>query len=85
MTKDMAIQAIATLSSGTIANLTKLRRYDEIDAWLNKVYDRILQAKDDAFITCENWREVLEALTGYHLYDAVDGAIYWSQYKIITR
>ena len=84
MTKDNAITAIATLSSGTIASLTNLKKYDDIDAWLNKVYDRIQQSEDDAFTTCKNWREVLETLTGWKLYDDIAGRYYWSPYKIVT-
>lgn len=55
MTKEMAKQELRLLSSGTIANLTGLKDYDEQDAYMFMLHDLIDRTDVEM---CHNWQEV---------------------------
>ena len=62
MTKDEAVEAIWGLSCGTLATLTGLRTYDQIDAYCRKLtFD--LQSVD--VTDCKNWVDLWEVLRGH--------------------
>lgn len=62
MTKNQAIREIATLSSGTIANIIGSTKYERIDAascgWILDAANK----PDDAFERCNSWSDVLRTL-----------------------
>lgn len=62
MTKNEAMQAIATLSSGTIATLIHSDKYSIIDDTVSKWILAIASAPEDAFKQCETWRGVLDII-----------------------
>lgn len=62
MTKNEAMQAIATLSSGTIATIIHSDKYSVIDDTVSKWILAIASAPEDAFKQCETWRGVLDII-----------------------
>lgn len=59
MTKKEARLALKTLTSGTLATLTGLKTYDQLDYMLDQKLDR-LEHVDVSH--CKNWIDVWEAL-----------------------
>lgn len=59
MTKQEAKQALCMLSSGTLANLTGIKNYDEQDKLLNNLLEKI----DLVDVTnCKTWQDVWNLL-----------------------
>ena len=66
MTKNNAIQEIATLSSSTLARICGSTKYERIDDCCNRLILAASNMKEDAFRYCENWLDVLHALNISH-------------------
>ena len=62
MSKSEAIREIASLTSGTIAGIIGSTKYSAIDDAVNRWIITADAMPDDAFTTCENWRDVLEVV-----------------------
>ena len=69
MSKSEAIREIARLSSGTIAGIIRNAKYEAIDDALNRWIITADAMPDDAFTSCENWRDALKAVFAYRLAD----------------
>lgn len=64
MTKEEAVEGICGLSCGTLAILTGLKKYDQIDAYCRKVAGILMDGKVDV-TDCKNWVAVWWALEDY--------------------
>ena len=62
MSKSEAIREISRLTSGTIARIIGNAKYSAIDDAVNRWIITADAMPDDAFTTCENWRDVLEVV-----------------------
>lgn len=67
MSKSEAIREISRLTSGTIARIIGNAKYSAIDDAVNRWIITADAMPDDAFTTCENWRDALNAVFAYRL------------------
>ena len=90
MTKNQAINEIATLSSSTLARICGSARYERIDDCCNKLILAASSMKEDAFAKCENWMDVLDVLAvskdndvdNYYLLGNMDFREYITKYGL---
>ena len=66
MTKNNAIQEIATLSSSTLARICGSTKYERIDDCCNRLILAASSMKDNAFKDCESWLDVLHTINVSH-------------------
>lgn len=67
MSKNEAIREISRLTSGTIARIIGSAKYSAIDDAVNRWIITADAMPDDAFTTCENWRDAIKAVFAYRL------------------
>lgn len=90
MTKNQAINEIATLSSSALARICGSTKYERIDDCCNKLILAASSMKEDAFAKCENWIDVLDVLAvskdndvdNYYLLGNMDYRNYYIKYGL---
>lgn len=61
MTNEEAVRELAIISYGSLANLTGLKTYSEIDAFMDPLFDMLLNGEVDVS-KCETWVDVWNAV-----------------------